>query len=122
MIREVQARVVEWAWQHFELAAPMSPPYPAWLLRRAREFALAAGDATIESGEFNRCLVGVAVCALLSRWVELSVGGDESALQRLSLLDSLDVVQPGMGVMWAVEDLLDMFRDVEAGEFDDSRG
>lgn len=118
MSREVQARAIEWIWKRFDLGAPAPPPHPAWLLRRAREFILAAGDAAIDSRELNRCLVGAAVSVLLSRWVGVSAGGDNLALQRLSLLESLDVCQPGMVVAWAVEDLLDMFRDVEAGKFE----
>lgn len=117
MSREAQACVIEWIWKRFDLTVPMPPPHPAWLLRRAREFVLAAGDAAIDSRELNRCLVGAVVSVLLSRWVGVSAGGDDLALQRLSLLESLDVCQPGTVVAWAVEDLLDVFRGVEAGEF-----
>lgn len=116
MSREVQARVVEWAWRHFNLTAPVPPPYSAWLLRRAREFVLVAGDAVIDSREFNQCLVGATVSVLLSRWVGVLGDGGSTALQRFLFLESLDACQPGSFVMWAVEDLLDVFRDVEAGE------
>lgn len=111
MNREIQARVVERAWEHFDLPAPVPSLGPTWLSRRAWHFALAAIDAPV--GECARCLVGVTVCVLLARWIE---GGGE-ALQRLGSLDSLDVEQPGARVAWAVEDLLGLLYAAEAGEF-----